>query len=65
MARATSALWTLLLPHLGLGVKGVFLAEPISNALGGLACFITMYHTVYKKLGKEEIASVSRRHMAG
>ena len=56
---------TLLLPHLGLGVKGVFLAEPISNVLGGLACFITMYHTVYKKLGKEEIASVSRRHMAG
>lgn len=46
---------TLLLPSLaGLGVKGVFLAEPISNAIGGLACFITMMLTVYRKLGKEE-----------
>ena len=43
---------TLLLPRLGLGVNGVFLAEPISNAIGGLACFITMYFTLYKKLGK-------------
>ncbi len=41
---------TLLLPAIGFGVKGVFLAEPISNALGGLACFITMYLTVYRKL---------------
>ena len=45
---------TLLLPRLGLGVSGVFLAEPISNAVGGLACFITMYLTVYKKLGKTQ-----------
>lgn len=41
---------TLLLPRLGLGVNGVFLAEPISNAIGGLACFITMWRTVYRKL---------------
>ena len=41
---------TLLLPMLGLGVSGVFLAEPISNAVGGLACFVTMYRTVYRKL---------------
>lgn len=41
---------TLLLPRMGLGVNGVFLAEPISNLIGGLACFITMYLTVYKKL---------------
>ena len=41
---------TLLLPRLGLGVHGVFLAEPISNAIGGLACFITMWRTVYRKL---------------
>ena len=45
---------TLLLPRMGLGVAGVFLAEPISNAIGGLACFITMYFTLYKKLGKTE-----------
>lgn len=41
---------TLLLPRLGFGVEGVFLAEPISNAIGGLACFATMWLTVYKKL---------------
>ena len=41
---------TLLLPALGLGVNGVFWAEPISNALGGLAAFTTMYVTVYRKL---------------
>ncbi len=42
---------TLLLPRLGFGVDGVFLAEPVSNAIGGLACFITMYFTLYRKLG--------------
>lgn len=41
---------TLLLPGLGMGVNGVFIAEPISNVVGGLACFITMYVTVYRKL---------------
>ena len=41
---------TLLLPGLGFGVEGVFLAEPISNLLGGLAAFITMWITVYTKL---------------
>ncbi|MGN0351823.1 MAG: MATE family efflux transporter [Roseburia sp.] len=45
---------TLLLPRLGLGVRGVFLAEPISNAIGGLACFFTMWLTVYRKLGKQK-----------
>ena len=41
---------TILLPRMGLGVNGVFLAEPISNAIGGLACFITMWITVYRKI---------------
>ncbi|MCD8054526.1 MAG: MATE family efflux transporter [Lachnospiraceae bacterium] len=42
---------TLLLPRLvGLGTDGVFMAEPVSNLLGGLACFITMYLTLYRKL---------------
>ena len=40
---------TFLLPALGLGVNGVFIAEPVSNFLGGMACFVTMYLTVYKK----------------
>ena len=42
---------TLILPAVGFGVKGVFLAEPISNVVGGTACFLTMYFTVYRKLG--------------
>ena len=29
---------------------GVFLAEPISNLIGGGACFVTMIFTVYKKI---------------
>lgn len=42
---------TLLLPRLGnLGVNGVFLAEPISNFIGGLACYITMRATVMPEL---------------
>ena len=45
---------TLLLPRLGLGVNGVFLAEPISNAVGGLACFVTMYFVLYRRLCREQ-----------
>ncbi len=43
---------TLLLPRMGFGVEGVFMAEPISNVLGGLASYITMRLTVYKKLAQ-------------
>lgn len=46
---------TLLLPALGFGVKGVFMAEPVSNIIGGLACFITMRCTVYRRLKKESV----------
>jgi len=41
---------TLLLPAVGFGVKGVFLAEPVSNIVGGTACFVTMLLTVYRRL---------------
>ncbi len=41
---------TLLLPRLGLGVSGVFIAEPISNVIGGTASYLTMRMTVYKKM---------------
>ena len=41
---------TIILPMIGLGVEGVFIAEPVSNAIGGLASFTTMYFTLYKKL---------------
>ncbi|MBQ1492117.1 MAG: MATE family efflux transporter [Blautia sp.] len=41
---------TLLLPRFfGLGVKGVFLAEPISNFIGGSACYLTMLYTLRKE----------------
>lgn len=45
---------TILLPRLGFGVNGVFLAEPISNLVGGLACYITMWLTLYRKLPKSD-----------
>jgi Na+-driven multidrug efflux pump len=44
---------TLLLPY-AMGVNGVFMAEPISNFLGGTACFVTMMFTVWRKLGSEK-----------
>ena len=44
---------TFILPMVGFGVAGVFLAEPISNVIGGLACYITMRMTIYKKLDRE------------
>ncbi len=43
---------TLVLPAVGMGVEGVFLAEPVSNVIGGLACILTMYFTVYRPLGR-------------
>ncbi|ORX51399.1 MATE efflux family protein [Piromyces finnis] len=49
---------TFLLPYLGMGVNGVFIAEPISNTLGGLASYITMYFTIYRKLGKNKETTV-------
>ena len=42
---------TYLLPLIpGIGVDGVFLAEPVSNFIGGLACFLTMHLTVYRRM---------------
>jgi putative MATE family efflux protein len=45
---------TLLLPSVGFGAMGVFMAEPISNLVGGGACFATMYFTLYRRLGQEK-----------
>ena len=45
---------TLLLPRMGFGVAGVFMAEPVSNIVGGLVCFTTMWLTVYKRLDNQE-----------
>lgn len=42
---------TLWLPTVaGLGTDGVFWAEPISNLIGGAACFTTMMVTVWRRL---------------
>ena len=41
---------TLLLPRLGFGVRGVFLAEPVSNILGGAACYLTMRLTQLRRI---------------
>ena len=46
---------TLWLPTVfDLGVDGVFLAEPISNLIGGVACFVTMVATIWPQLRREE-----------
>lgn len=42
---------TYLLPYaFGLGTDGVFLAEPVSNVIGGSLCFITMLVTILPEL---------------
>lgn len=46
---------TIILPKVGnLGTDGVFMAEPISNFVGGTASFVTMLFNVWRKLGKDE-----------
>ena len=46
---------TYLLPYaMNLGTKGVFLAEPVSNVIGGSACFLTMLITVLPELKRME-----------
>ena len=46
---------TILLPYVnGLGTDGVFWAEPVSNLVGGCACFFTMLVTVLPELNKRK-----------
>lgn len=48
---------TILLPLIpALGLNGVFIAEPISNVVGGCACFFTMLAVVWFKKLKEQTA---------
>ncbi len=47
---------TYILPYLfHMGTDGVFAAEPISNVIGGLACFITMLLTVRNIMKSEDL----------
>lgn len=48
--------FTVLLPYTRLGVMGVFAAEPLSEIIGGTACFITMRLTVWRELRQKEAA---------
>ena len=43
---------TILLPLAGMGTQGVFVAEAVSQVIGGIACFAVMYVTVYRKMGR-------------
>jgi putative MATE family efflux protein len=43
---------TVLLPLWGMGTTGVFAAESISQLLGGVACYATMFFTAYRPLGR-------------
>lgn len=53
---------TLCLPAVfGLGTSGVFLAEPISNFIGGTACFSTMVITVWRQLDNEKKQNTGSR----
>lgn len=46
---------TYLLPYaFKMGTEGVFMAEPVSNVIGGLACFITMVLTILPELKRME-----------
>jgi Na+-driven multidrug efflux pump len=51
---------TYLLPYaFGMGTDGVFIAEPISNVIGGVLCFTTMLLTVIPELNAMEKAKTS------
>ena len=44
---------TYILPYaLHMGTNGVFMAEPVSNVIGGSMCFITMLFTVLPELNR-------------
>ncbi|MDR1569612.1 MAG: MATE family efflux transporter [Oscillospiraceae bacterium] len=51
----------LILPRLwNLGVRGVFIAEPISDIIGSTACFTTFMLTQWRRLGDAPAAAGSR-----
>ena len=53
---------TVILP-IWMGTNGVFAAEAVSQLVGGLACFATMYFTVYRPLGKVADGQPLPRHL--
>jgi Na+-driven multidrug efflux pump len=51
---------TMLLPLAGFGALGVFLAEPISNVIGGTACYLTMRRTVLRRSWQHRAPGISQ-----
>ena len=50
---------TYLMPYaLHMGTRGVFLAEPVSNVIGGSLCFITMLCIVLPELKQMDMAAI-------
>lgn len=44
----------LILPRVGLGITGVFVAEPVADTISAATCFTTFLLTAYGSLGKGE-----------
>ena len=44
--------------YLRMGTDGVFLAEPVSNVVGGTLCFVTMLVTIMPELKRMENKNV-------
>ena len=44
--------------YLHMGTDGVFLAEPVSNVIGGTLCFVTMLVMVMPELRRMENENV-------
>ncbi|MEA4932567.1 MAG: MATE family efflux transporter [Lawsonibacter sp.] len=53
---------TVILP-IWMGTNGVFTAEAVSQLVGGLACFTTMYWTVYRPLGQVKDGTPLPQHV--
>ena len=43
-----------ILPRIGFGLTGVFLAEPVADTISAITCFVTFMLTTYRKLSKEK-----------
>ena len=54
----------ILLPRMGMGAYGVFASEPVSNVIGGIACFTTMMLIVWRKLTRMERENAAKNTAA-
>ena len=55
---------TILLPYTGMGVMGVFWAETVSQVIGSLATFTTMYFKVWKPMRAKAREQAAQEHAA-